>query len=446
MEGLGHSIQANRDNGMWKSIRLSRFGPKISHLFFADDLVILCEVQMEQARLLDSILKQFCASSGHRISGRKSNIYFSKSTEGSVRNQIPQMFGFQEVLNLSTYLRVPLLHERITSSTLSFIVEKVKRKLQNWDARNLSIARRITLALLGLALFLKAIRSGCMSFGLSMDGKIIFQILLAETNAHTNEDPFSKIWPTLRENLIWSIGDSAAARCWKDPWIPGIGSLISKIPSFANLNLDCCVKEFVNPNGSWNLDLFRVWLSEDIICRITSIPPPYPDSGLDRVIWAGSSSGHFSVRNAYWTLKEDTWNSKEEYWKLIWKHSGPQRVRVFLWLAFKNRLLTNAERVRREMGHNSSCSLCGYEFEDLAHALRDCPAAKDVWLLVLPQHLKQRFFSISLSDWLVLNLCCHEKMQDSGLIWSSLFGLITWHIWKNRNLLCFRISPGQLLK
>lgn len=116
---------------MWGFIRLSRSGPEISHLFFADDLVIFCKAQMEQARLLDSILKQFCASSGHRISGRKSNIFFSKSTEGDVRNQISQMFGFQEVQNLGTYLGVPLLHERITSSTLSFIVEKVRRKLQN---------------------------------------------------------------------------------------------------------------------------------------------------------------------------------------------------------------------------------------------------------------------------------------------------------------------------
>lgn len=121
---------------------------------------------------------------------------------------------------------------------------------------------------------------------------------------------FSKIWPILRDNLIWSIEDGASARCWKDPWIPGMGSLISKIPSFSNLDLDWCVKDFVNPNGSWNLDLLRVWLSEDVICRITSLPPSHPNLGQDKVIWARSSSGHFSVRSAYWTIKEDTWNSK----------------------------------------------------------------------------------------------------------------------------------------
>ncbi|KAK5776658.1 hypothetical protein PVK06_044618 [Gossypium arboreum] len=40
----------------------------------------------------------------------------------------------------------------------------------------------------------------------------------------------------------------------------------------------------VNGDGSWNLDLFRVWLPEDMINRIISIPPLHPDSGADKNI------------------------------------------------------------------------------------------------------------------------------------------------------------------
>lgn len=74
------------------------------------------------------------------------------------------------------------------------------------------------------------------------------------------------------------------------------------------------------------------------------------------------------------------------------------------------------------MGHSSSCPLCGYEFEDLAHVLRDYPSTKDVWSLVLPQHLKQRFFSTFFSNWLLL-----DQMR-----------LIAWRMWKNRNLFIFQ--------
>ncbi|KAA3473449.1 Non-LTR retroelement reverse transcriptase [Gossypium australe] len=116
---------------------------------------------------------------------------------------------------------------------------------------------------------------------------------------------------------------------------------------------------------------------EEVINRITSNPPPHPNSGADIVIWARLATGFFSVRNAYWSLKENTWHPHEEYWKIPWKYPGPQ-------------LLTNSECGRRGICHSSSCHICGHGFEDLEHVLRDCPAAKEVWMIVLPNQLKQR--------------------------------------------------------
>ncbi|KAG8474496.1 hypothetical protein CXB51_031152 [Gossypium anomalum] len=248
----------------------------------------------------------------------------------------------------------------------------------------------------------------------------------------------SMIWPLFRENLIWSFRDGSIVRCWKDPWIPGLGPLVSKFPFLSNLDLNCCVREFVKADGSWNLDLFRGWLPNEVICRVTIIPPPYPNSGSDRVIWARLTSGAFSVCSAYWSLKEDSWNPRSEEWKPIWKYAGPQRVRVFLWLASQQRILTNSERVRRGIGYSTSCTLCGHAVEDLVHVLRDCLIAKDVWNIVLPVQLKQRFFSASFSDWLLLNLCFHESLYGNGFTWPCLFGLLTWRLWKNRNLFIFQ--------
>ncbi|MBA0736956.1 hypothetical protein Gogos_010442 [Gossypium gossypioides] len=66
-----------------------------------------------------------------------------------------------------------------------------------------------------------------------------------------------------------------------------------KFPSSTNLDLDCLVRDLVSSDRRWNLDLFRVWLPEDVIHRIISIPPPHPDSGLNKVIWARSTTGAF---------------------------------------------------------------------------------------------------------------------------------------------------------
>ncbi|MBA0748163.1 hypothetical protein Gogos_005011 [Gossypium gossypioides] len=41
-------------------------------------------------------------------------------------------------------------------------------------------------------------------------------------------------------------------------------------------------------------------------------------------------------------------------WKAAWRLKVPQRVRSFLWLVLYDRLLTNAERVRRYMAEEAS--------------------------------------------------------------------------------------------
>lgn len=48
MERLGHLIHAAVNDGSWKAVRLSRNGPLISHLFFADDLVLFVEASIDQ--------------------------------------------------------------------------------------------------------------------------------------------------------------------------------------------------------------------------------------------------------------------------------------------------------------------------------------------------------------------------------------------------------------
>ncbi|KAH1096690.1 hypothetical protein J1N35_013611 [Gossypium stocksii] len=107
-------------------------------------------------------------------------------------------------------------------------------------------------------------------------------------------------------------------------------------------------------------------------------------SGEDKIIWAHFGSGSFSIRNAYWTLKENSWRPKDDIWKPILKYQGPQRVRVFLWLVANQKLFTNSERTRRGIGQSSVCPRCGHDTEDIMHMLRDCSTAKEARMLVVP--------------------------------------------------------------
>ncbi|KAK8478531.1 hypothetical protein V6N12_046303 [Hibiscus sabdariffa] len=55
----------------------------------------------------------------------------------------------------------------------------------------------------------------------------------------------------------------------------------------------------------------------------------------------------FSIRSAYESLASSTWDNKSSYWKWFWSLPVPQRLRLFIWLSYKERLMTNVERCRR---------------------------------------------------------------------------------------------------
>ncbi|MBA0645371.1 hypothetical protein Goklo_013484 [Gossypium klotzschianum] len=59
-----------------------------------------------------------------------------------------------------------------------------------------------------------------------------------------------------------------SVRCWKDNWIPELGTLVNQILHHVNLNMGCRLKDMVIEEGRLNLDLLKVWLSGGIIKRI----------------------------------------------------------------------------------------------------------------------------------------------------------------------------------
>ncbi|MBA0858133.1 hypothetical protein Goshw_022016 [Gossypium schwendimanii] len=139
------------------------------------------------------------------------------------------------------------------------------------------------------------------------------------------------------------------------------------------------LKNLVNADGSWNLDMFRIWIPGKTINCIVSIPLPQPSSGPNRIGWMSTSTGSFSVNSAYRRKNERSWDPKDASRSISWKYKGTQRVKFFIWLAFKQKLLTNMKQVRRGIGNGSLCAICGHDSKDILHAIRDCSGAKEVW-------------------------------------------------------------------
>ena len=50
------------NSGSWKTIRLGKQGILLSHLFFADDLLLFGKASKEQCRIVKSVLNDFYVS------------------------------------------------------------------------------------------------------------------------------------------------------------------------------------------------------------------------------------------------------------------------------------------------------------------------------------------------------------------------------------------------
>ncbi|MDV3166793.1 MAG: hypothetical protein Q8807_04130, partial ['Waltheria sp.' little leaf phytoplasma] len=126
--------------------------------------------------------------------------------------------------------------------------------------------------------------------------------------------------------------------------------------------------------------------------------------GDDRMFWPHSSSGEFTVASAYPLFDCGFHPLKLAIWKQLWAWPGPERIRMFLWLAFKEKILCNWRRVQRHLVDSARCEVCHDPCETVLHVLRDCPSAKAVWRSLLQPHDHLQFFSGDLHSWMEANM------------------------------------------
>jgi len=83
------------------------------------------------------------------------------------------------------------------------------------------------------------------------------------------------------------------------------------------------------------------------------------------------------------------------------------------------------------------CYLCDQEVETIDHIIASCSYSREVWHRIL-QVLHRPFpqlASTTFSWWKHLRAGYNDP-QQFGM--DSLFALVSWHVWKERNARCFR--------
>lgn len=117
---------------------------RLTHLAFADDLMIFTRGDADSVRIISNTLHQFNLISGLQINAAKSKIFAAGITQ-------EQFLELQNISNFSPgefpikYLGLPLMHGKIKCSHFSPLIENNANRLSDWSTGTLSYAGRLEL-------------------------------------------------------------------------------------------------------------------------------------------------------------------------------------------------------------------------------------------------------------------------------------------------------------
>ena len=117
---------------------------KITHLCFADDLMIFCHGNIASVKVIKDSLNEFAGIAGLHPNLSKSNIFFGNVNPRTKKN-ILDTLQFVEGKLPMRYLGIPLITTRLFVNDCKKLVEKVKTRIADWKNKLLSYAGRLQL-------------------------------------------------------------------------------------------------------------------------------------------------------------------------------------------------------------------------------------------------------------------------------------------------------------
>ena len=141
----------------------------------------------------------------------------------------------------------------------------------------------------------------------------------------------------ITNSTTWSIGNGESISVREDKWLPSgvIGGPVKRNdPVFVTDRIDKNV-----PN--WDEQTLRRLFDDRVVKEITSIPL-LKENEADRMVWTGTKSGLYSVKNGYNQLKQDdllsciqqpssSYQPPSKLWNKLWKLDVLPKLKMFLW-------------------------------------------------------------------------------------------------------------------
>jgi hypothetical protein len=121
-------------------LKISRRGPGVSHLLFADDSLLFLKANTSQAGVVKAAIGIFEIGSGQLINPSKCSILFNANCSEETQNDIKAILEVEHNSFEEKYLGFPTPQGRMKASTFQPTKERLRKRLSTWSEKFMVMA------------------------------------------------------------------------------------------------------------------------------------------------------------------------------------------------------------------------------------------------------------------------------------------------------------------
>ncbi|XP_057790730.1 uncharacterized protein LOC131007831 [Salvia miltiorrhiza] len=338
----------------------------------------------------------------------------------------------------------------------SYIVEKVRKKIDGWKNRKLSLAGRVTLVKAWVWRYLAGSETLWARVMRSIYGEIQWGAdgLSLKGGGRSRGGWWPMVVSKGREswfldNIERRVGDGSNTKFWTDKWA-GKTPLKFVFPRLFYLceDKEASIKEagkWVNGEWVWEVkwrrDLFdRESVAVNNLFAAIADVKICAGGGVDRWTWRAAKEGAFTTRTAYLLIKnarsvDGPTIANKDLLANVWSPPAAFKTKVFSWRALRRRLPTCANLIKKNVPLEiveTSCNACFHPSETEDHVLLQCPKAQAVWDRIQNwlgcQSARHHDITVHFNSFSFLG-----KGKKIRNLLKALWMCTCWSIWKQRN-------------
>lgn len=394
----------------------------VSHLVYADDLVVFCKARANSLSAVKSVFDIFAKSTGLGVSERKSEVFFSCATNN--REELRQILGYREGVFPTKYLGLPLSPRMLTSRDCKRLIEVIESMVARWKMRLLSHAGRVQLFQWGIM--------GNFNFW-NQTCRLPIEIL-----NKIQKIAYNYIWDG-KQRVSWEKmtlpkkEGGLGLRDFRESRLAAIIKRVWRIWTENNSIWASWMRERYVKNQSLNLISKRVGMDSALWAEIIDQKGSILNvmsCGTDRsCVWTGTGA-NFTYKNAWDSIRH--FDEPDPLAKGVWS-LGVNKYALTLWRARWGKITTNLDLALWNTTEDTDCYLCGDCMETQHHLFFRCEYSEAVWRPIRGR--QPRLFPPNVSTLGAYMEEANRRPSGSpswGLGW-MLVGAITWALWCERN-------------